>query len=260
MYLQQLVLLDVLEVLVGADLQFVGSLLVADDDAVGMHLQGADGPHVVDASLDGSLQGTGLQVTVGQDHHLTGVHHGANTYRQGMGGHVLGLATEETAVGDAGVSGEGLHTGTALERTAWLVEGNVTIGADTADEQVDAASLFDHGLILGALLVQVGGVTVQDVDVLLRTVNVVEEVTGHEGVVALGMRLGQTDILVHVEGDDVLERHLTGTVGLDEGIVHTYGRGTCGKAQNELVIGRRVELVDTLNDMIGCPLGQFLIV
>ena len=51
----------------------------------------------------------------------------------------------------------------------------MTIGTDTANEQIDATSFFDHGLILGALLVQVGGVTVQDVDVLLRTVNVVEE-------------------------------------------------------------------------------------
>ena len=32
--LQDLILFDVLEVLVGADLQFVGGLLVADDDTV----------------------------------------------------------------------------------------------------------------------------------------------------------------------------------------------------------------------------------
>jgi len=98
------------------------------------------------------------------------------------------------------------------------------------------------------------------VDVLIRTVDMVEEVTGHEGMIALRMGLGQTDVLVHVKGNDILERHLAGTVGLDEGIVHAYGRRACGKAQYELVIGGRIELVDTLNDVACCPLGQLLIV
>ena len=52
----EVVFLDVLEILVGAHLEFVGGRLVAHDDAVLVHLQCADGPHVVDTPLDGGLQ------------------------------------------------------------------------------------------------------------------------------------------------------------------------------------------------------------
>ena len=51
----------------------------------------------------------------------------------------------------------------------------------------------------------------------------IEEVTGHEGMVALRMGLWQAHILVHVEGDDILKGYLSGTVGLDKGIVHANG-------------------------------------
>ena len=59
-------------------------------------------------------------------------------------------------------------------------------------------------------------------DILLRTVDVIEEVTSHEGMVALRMGLWQPDIFVHVESEYVFERDLSGTVGLDKCIVHAY--------------------------------------
>ena len=98
----------------------------------------------------------------------------------------------------------------------------MTIRADAADEKIDAASLLDHLLIVPALCYEVGGITIQDMDVLLRTVDMVEEVTRHEGMVALRMGLWQPDIFVHVESEYVLERNFSGTVGLDECIVHAY--------------------------------------
>ena len=94
----------------------------------------------------------------------------------------------------------------------------MAIRTNTTDEEVDATSLLDHLLIVLALSHQVGGISVQDVDVLLRTVDMIEEVAGHESVITLRMRLRQTYILVHVEGDHVLERYLTGTISLDEGV------------------------------------------
>ena len=105
--LEQLVALDVLEVLVGGYLQFVGSLLVADDDAVLVHLEGRDGPHVVHRTLYGGLHGTGLGMAVHQDHHLTGIHHGAYTDGECVSRHVLGLTAEEAAVGNARVGDSG---------------------------------------------------------------------------------------------------------------------------------------------------------
>ena len=219
-----------------------------------VHLKGRDGPHVVHGPLDGCLQGAGLAMTVHQDHHLTGIHHGANTYGQGVSGNVLGFTAEETGVGYTGVGGQRLHTGSGAQGRAGLVESDMTVRANTTDEQVDAACLLDHLLIVLALGHEVGGITIQDVDVLLRTVNMVEEVAGHESMVALGMGLRQTDILVHVESDHVLERDFSGTVGLDEGVIHPYRRRTGRQTQHKLVIGCRIELVDTRDDVVCCPL------
>ena len=50
-------------------------------------------------------------MAVGQDHHLAGSHDGADADGESVSGHVLGLAAEETAVGDAGVCRQCLHTG-----------------------------------------------------------------------------------------------------------------------------------------------------
>lgn len=69
---QSFELLFVFEVTVGADLYLGAGWLVADDDAVGVHLDGADGPHVVDAFFDGVLQGAGFIMAVAEDKDLAG--------------------------------------------------------------------------------------------------------------------------------------------------------------------------------------------
>ena len=69
---QSFELFFVFEVAVGADLDLGAGWLVADDDAVGVHLNGADGPHMVDAFFDGVLQGAGFVMAVAEDKDLTG--------------------------------------------------------------------------------------------------------------------------------------------------------------------------------------------
>ena len=81
----------------------------------------------------------------------------------------------------------------------------MAVRTDTADEEVDAACFLDHLLIVSALCLEVLCVSVEDVDVLLRAVDVVEEVVSHERMVALWVRLWQAYILVHVEGEYMLE-------------------------------------------------------
>jgi hypothetical protein len=98
----------------------------------------------------------------------------------------------------------------------------MTIRADAADEKIDAASFLNHLLVVLALCCKVRGIAIEDMDVLLRTVDVIEEVASHESVIALWMGFRQSDILVHVESEYVLERNFSGTVGLDECIVHAY--------------------------------------
>ena len=53
-------------------------------------------------------------------------------------------------------------------------------------------------------------VAVEDVDVAGRNVNLVEKVPVHKAVIALRMILRNPDIFIHVEGDDILERDLSG--------------------------------------------------
>ena len=137
-----------------------------------------------------------------------------------MSRNILGIATEEAAVGNTGIGGEGLHTGSRAQRRAWLVECDMTIRADTADEQVDTTCLLDHLLVVLALSLKVGCITIKDMYVLLWTVDMIEQVASHESVVALRVSLWQAYVLVHVEGDDILERNLSGTIGLYQCIVH----------------------------------------
>ena len=101
--LLQVVFLDVLEVLVGSDLQLVGGGLVANDDAMLVGLQGRDGPCLTNWSLDSSLQSTSLMVTIAENHHLAGSHHGAYTNGQGQLGNLIDIVVEETRVGNDGI-------------------------------------------------------------------------------------------------------------------------------------------------------------
>jgi hypothetical protein len=43
-------------------------------------------------------------------------------------------------------------------------------------------------------------------------------------VVALGMILGDTYVLIHVEGDDVLEGYAPGLMSSHQGTIHAEGR------------------------------------
>jgi len=110
-----------------------------------------------------------------------------NTDGQGQVGDLGDIVIEETSVGNDGVVGQGLDTGTGVQGRTGLVEGNVTIGTDTAQEELDAANRGDLLLIALALEIQISCVSVKDVDVLGEDINVLEEVAPHERVVRLGV-------------------------------------------------------------------------
>ena len=59
----------------------------------------------------------------------------------------------------------------------------MAVRADATNEQVDATSFGNHLLVVGTLSLQILGVTIQNMDILLWTVNVVEQVASHERVV-----------------------------------------------------------------------------
>ena len=51
----------------------------------------------------------------------------------------------------------------------------------------------------------------------------------HERVVAFGVRSGDTDVFIHIESNNILERNAAGLVSVNELFVDTDGRRTSGK-------------------------------
>ena len=80
----------------------------------------------------------------------------------------------------------------------------------------------------------------------------------HEIPVALIVLFGKSHILVHVEGNDVLEGDLARLIHSHQLIVNADGRRTGGEAQNE----RSVFLVclDLGSDIIRCPLAHVIVI
>lgn len=124
-----------------------------------------------------------------QDGCITGKHL-RNTDGQGQVGDLGDIVVKEASVGDNGVVGESLDTGAGVEGGAGLVEGNVTIGTDTAQEELNATDSGDLLLVALALEIQVCCVSIEDVDVLGEDVDVLEQVAPHERVVGLGVISG----------------------------------------------------------------------
>ena len=223
-----------------------------------MVLQAAEGAVVGHRPLDGVLQGARLLGTEGEDDDLLGGQDGGDTHGERLGGNRLRIAVEEAGVDLAGVLGERHDAGAGAQRGEGLVEGDVSVFAHAAEEQVETAGV-DDGLLIGrALGLRIGGVAVQDVDVLRRLVDLVEQVAVHEGVVALRMVHGKTHVFVHVERDHVLERDLAGLDHADEFGVGVDRGGTGAEAQDKRLVGDFGLLVDLVGDVVRRPEGALL--
>ena len=74
------------------------------------------------------------------------------------------------------------------------------------------------------------------------------------------MILGDTYVLVHVEGDDVLEGYAPGLMSSHQGTIHPEGRGACGQTKYEGLSSRRGGSIDLLDYIVRCPLGDAHIV
>ena len=174
--------------------------------------------------------------------------------------HLLHVVVKEAGVGDNRIGGQRLLARAAGEARSRLIEGDMTVGANAADEKVDASCGLDHLLVVVTLCLQVLGITVEDMDILGQDVNMIEEVAAHERVVALWMILGEPDILIHVERDDVAERHTSLAVGLDQLSIHSLRRRAGWKSEHEGTLLGRSKGVDTLYHMASCPCRQLLVI
>lgn len=57
-------LFNIFKVFDGIGFKLVGGLVVTDDNAMLVHLEDADGPHMIDAALNGMVQRTGFLLPV----------------------------------------------------------------------------------------------------------------------------------------------------------------------------------------------------
>ena len=63
-----------------------------------------------------------------------------------------------------------------------------------------------------------------------QNINVLEKILVHEAVIALRVLHREIHVLIHVEGDDILERDASLLVRLHQSLVHTNRRGSSGKS------------------------------
>ena len=82
----------------------------------------------------------------------------------------------------------------------------MTIWADTTEEEVDTSHSLNFSFVGSTLRLEVRGIAIEDMHVLLLDIYMAEEVRPHEAMIALWVILWDTYVLVHVEGNDVLER------------------------------------------------------
>ena len=146
---------------------------------------------------------------------------------------------------------ERLHPRPGDQGGARLVEGDVSVGPDAADEELDPARLSDLPLVGVALRLEVGRVAVQQVGVLrliqnfqidnltpedeegnsYLNVNVSEEVLPHVGVVTLLVGPRQLHVLIHVEGLHILKNEVRDVLG--EGLTYVMASDATCPTLNE---------------------------
>ena len=97
-------------------------------------------------------------------------------------------------------------------------------------------------------------------DVLAVDIHMIKKIVEHETVVALGMRLGQSHIFVHVEGHHMFERHQPLLMGFDQRLVHADGRRTGWQPQHKWMVGCGPGRIDLANHTVGSPLRQQFVV
>ena len=135
----------------------------------------------------------------------------------------------------------------------------MAIGTDAAHKQMDAAIRSDLGLIGRTLLLQIGGIAVENVYIFGGNVDMREEIAPHEAVVALRMVFGNSDVFIHVEGHDMAERDPAGLVEVDQFLVRP-DRGRAGRqTEYERFLRRRLEFVNPPGNVGRSPLRHLAI-
>ena len=111
----------------------------------------------------------------------------------------------------------------------------------------------DRDTLLGAFGFEVGSVSVEDIHIFARDVDVAEEIIPHKAVIAFGMIFGEADIFVHIECHHIAERHLAFFIEFDKAAVHAKRRRAGGTAENERFLGCRGCGIDARCNIVAGP-------
>ena len=152
-----------------------------------MQLQGGKRPHVVDWALEALLQGDRFVRTRGHNDDFPGVHDGLDAHRQSHPRYSGRVIVEKARVGQDRIVRQGLDTCAAAQRRTGFIECDMSVGANSPEEQLDATITGNAGLERGAFCCKVWRISIQDVDVLWRYVDVGEEMLVHEAVVGFAV-------------------------------------------------------------------------
>jgi len=233
------------------------SCLVGNQGEVGMQLQDGAGGLGLDGAEEAVLHSLSLACAVADQQDPLCLHDGADAHGVGMGGNILTLL-KETLVGVDGGVGQLHMVGAVDELVAGLVEADVAVGAQAQQLQVSTTKGLDDSIVTGALSSSVGVGAVGNIAVGLVDVHMIEQVGAHEVGIALVVILGQTHVLVQVDGSDLGEVQLAGLILGDQLLVGTNRAGTGSQTQN--AVGLQMDLggddIGSLAADIGVILGN----
>ena len=81
----------------------------------------------------------------------------------------------------------------------------------------------------------------------------IKEVAMHKAMIAFRMLFRQPNVLIHVEGDNMLKANLACFVHLNQGFISGQRRTAGRQAQDKRTVRSRFERIDAVNDMPGSP-------
>ena len=126
---------------------------------------------MIHAALDRLAERERLALAGDDDDDLARVEHGLHADGERHARHLRNIVPEEARVREDRVVRERLDARAALQARARLVERDVPVLADSAEEELDAAVGLDLRLVRVAFGDQVLGVAVEDVDLRGRDVD-----------------------------------------------------------------------------------------
>ena len=115
-----------------------------------------------------------------------------------------------------------------------LVEADVTVVSYSEQLDINAAHRLYDGVISLALCLGISRDTGGKIGILLVDINVIKKIGAHKVGVGLIVIGGKTYVLIQVYALDVLEGYLAASASRAQLLIHSNGRGACGKAEHRI--------------------------